>query len=144
MASSSATSRNAARTRGDEPRDNPAPSTTVRAVNVPIMYTSPWAKLISSTMPYTSVYPSATRANSAPFVTPKISTCSRISRSSMAFDSTAQPAPATPSPPVSYSAESCVMNSVCSIRGPLNCDTLMVVRVVSPFWSNDQRPSTPS
>ncbi len=47
---------------------NAAPKPT--AVNEPIMNTSPCAKLISSMMPYTSVYPIAIRAQIAPLDRP--------------------------------------------------------------------------
>src|SRR5262245_32886139 len=45
----------------------------------PSMKTSPWAKLISSMMPYTIVYPRAISANTAPRVRPLIACWARTS-----------------------------------------------------------------
>src|SRR5204863_9806275 len=45
----------------------------------PSMKTSPWAKLMSSMMPYTIVYPSAINAKTAPRVRPLIDCWSRTS-----------------------------------------------------------------
>jgi hypothetical protein len=49
---------------------NPSVPYRPAATNEPIMKTSPWAKLISSMIPYTSVYPTATSAQIAPFESP--------------------------------------------------------------------------
>src|SRR4051812_6543255 len=49
--------------------------------NEPIMNRSPWAKLISSMMPYTSVYPSAINAQMAPLEIPSLTFVARRDRS---------------------------------------------------------------
>ena len=51
-------------------RPNPIADQKLTPVIEPIMNTSPWAKLISSMIPYTSVYPIAISAQIAPFEMP--------------------------------------------------------------------------
>jgi hypothetical protein len=50
---------------------NPIADQKLTPVIEPIMNTSPWAKLISSMIPYTSVYPIAMSAQIAPFEMPR-------------------------------------------------------------------------
>ena len=62
---------------------SPSPNTPHRPTDVkePIMNTSPCAKLISSMIPYTSVYPIAISAQIAPLDRPWATSLPRLARS---------------------------------------------------------------
>ena len=140
----------------------PNAPTKVSAKNDPSVHKSPCAKLISSIIPYTMVYPMAINAIIIPFETPVISCCERTSLQPMVTC-----APATEvacavacdiimATSVSH-IEPCVAGftfenasmrylprTLTNLNSPFSTVLpLMVVLVVSPFSSKLQIPSAP-